>query len=332
MSFSKNVSFAINTEIAPVSDGGGIAPNPSFDSIIGKCNALLAQGKSIHKEHTLSTEFGVTFAVETKGAIIADFDSSGDSDPPVDFRQSDYVPVKVICEAAEELDIAVPPIAFKVTGAELYLATFKGDGPAPSQGASTSGLVQGLKTVPITIESKQKPDGTFAAEYVKDWYLDKATYAQFMVQETDGQGLSAGWKDIHVTCDDQLADPTSQPPSDGPEFKVLSSKFTVTTYKSESVSGCPVNAALDIEFVTNKVGSVPFKVTGTDGFVWKSSIKAEEAFGPLQVGEGQAQFATTTGPSIGACFLSPSRPTRATASRSAMSRSSRVPRPRGPTT
>jgi hypothetical protein len=54
-----------------------------------------------------------------------------------------------------------------------------------------------------------------------------------------------------------------------------------------------VNAALDIEFVTNKPGSVPFKITGTDGFVWNSSIKAEEALGPLQVGEGQAQFATT---------------------------------------
>jgi hypothetical protein len=128
---------------------------------------------------------------------------------------------------------------------------------------------------------------------VKDWYLDKATYAQFMVQETDGQGLSAGWKDIHVTCDDQLADPTSQPPTDGPEFKVLSSKFTVTTYKSNTASGCPANAALDIEFVTNKPGGVPFKVTGTDGFVWNSSIKAEEELGPLQVGQDQAQFATT---------------------------------------
>jgi hypothetical protein len=114
-----------------------------------------------------------------------------------------------------------------------------------------------------------------------------------MVQETDGQGLSAGWKDINVSCDNQLADPTSQPPSDGPEFKVLSSKFTVTTYQSNSVTGCPVNAALDIEFVTNKPGSVPFKVTGTDGFVWNNSVKAEEAFGPLQVGEDQAQFATT---------------------------------------
>lgn len=316
MSLSKNVSFAMNTEIAPVSGGGGIAPNPSFDSIIGKCNALLSQGKSIYKEHTLSAEFGVTFAVETDGALISDFNDSGDIDPPVDFRQSDYVPVKVICEAADQPDLAPPPIAFKVTGAELYLATFKGDGPAPSQGASCkvlkvtarfpttkAGLVhfdlshkvgdQGLKTTPITIESKQRPDGTFAAEYVNHWYLDKATYAQFMVQETDGQGLSAGWKDINVICDNQLADPTSQPPSDGPEFKVLTSKFTVTTYKSESVSGCPVNAALDIEFVTNKPGSVPFKVTGTDGFVWNNSVKAEEALGPLQVGEDQAQFATT---------------------------------------
>ena len=107
------------------------------------------------------------------------------------------VPIRIICEPPPD-HVTVP---FKVTGAELYLATFKGDGPVPTQGASckvlkvtarfkttTSGLVhfdlshqvgdQGIKTIPITIEAKQKPDGTYAAEYVKDWFLDKATYAQ----------------------------------------------------------------------------------------------------------------------------------------------------------
>jgi hypothetical protein len=152
---------------------------------------------------------------------------------------------------------------------------------------------QPLATIPITIEAKKNPDGTFAADYVKDWFLDKPTHAQFFVQETDGLGVSAGWKDINVTCDNNLADPTSQPPSDEPQLKVLKSKFTVTTFQNDSATGCPANAALDVEFITNKPGGVPFKVTGTDGFVWNFSIKAEEALGPLQVGEGQAQFAKT---------------------------------------
>jgi hypothetical protein len=314
MSFSKDISFAMNTVIAPVSDADGIAPNPSFDSIIGKCNALLSQGKSIHKEHTLFSDFSVTFAVETDGAIISDFDSSGGGDPPVDFRAADNVPVKVVCEAADALDIAVPPVPFKVSAAELYLATFKGDGPVPTQGTAckvlrvtarfkttTTGLVhfdlshkvgdQGIETTPITIEAKKKPDGSYAAEYVNTWFLDKPTNAQFYVQETDGLGVSAGWKEINVTCDNNFADPTSQPTSDEPQLKVLKSKFTVTTFQNDSVTGCPVNAALDVEFITNKPGGVPFKVTGTDGFVWNFSIKAEEALGPLQIGEGQAQFA-----------------------------------------
>ena len=222
------------------------------------------------------------------------------------------VPIRIICEPPPD-HVTVP---FKVTGAELYLATFKGDGPVPTQGASckvlkvtarfkttTSGLVhfdlshqvggQGIKTIPITIEAKQKPDGTYAAEYVKDWFLDKATYAQFFVQETDGQGVSAGWKDINVTCNDNLADPASQPQSDEPALKVLKSKFTVTTFQNNSATGCPVNAALDVEVITNKPGGVPFKVTGTDGFVWNYSIKADQEFGPLQIGEDQAQFAKT---------------------------------------
>jgi hypothetical protein len=226
-----------------------------------------------------------------------------------------FIPIRVICEPPS-YHIVVPPVPFKVTGAELYLATFKGDGPAPSQGASckvlkvtarfkttTSGLVhfdlsrkvgdQPLATIPITIEAKKKPDGTYAAEYVKNWFLDKPTNAQFFVQETDSLGVSAGWKEISVTCDNNLADPTSQPPSDEPALKVLKSKFTVTTFQNDSVTGCPVNAALDVEFITNKPGGVPFKVTGTDGFVWNFSIKADQEFGPLQIGEGQAQFAKT---------------------------------------
>ena len=155
------------------------------------------------------------------------------------------LPIRIICEPPSH-HVAEPPVPFKVTGAELYLATFKGDGPVPTQGTSckvlkvtarfkttTSGLVhfdlsrkvgdQPLATIPITIEAKKKPDGTYAAEYVKDWFLDKPANAQFFVQETDGQGLSAGWKDINVTCDNNLADPTSQPPSDEPALKVLKS-------------------------------------------------------------------------------------------------------------
>jgi hypothetical protein len=226
-----------------------------------------------------------------------------------------FIPIRIICEPPPT-HIAIPPVPFKVTGAELYLATFKGDSNIPSQGTAckvlrvtarfkttTSGLVhfdlsrkvgdQALATIPITLEAKKKPDGTYAAEYVKDWFLDKTTYAQFFVQETDGQGVSAGWKDINVTCDNNLADPTSQPPSDEPALKVLKSKFTVTTFQNDSATGCPVNAALDVEFITNKPGGVPFKVTGTDGFVWNFSIKADQEFGPLQIGEGQAQFAKT---------------------------------------
>ena len=74
---------------------------------------------------------------------------------------------------------------------------------------------------------------------------------------------------------------------------MLKSKFTVTPFQNNSASGCPVNAALDIEFITNKPGGVPFKVTGNDGFVWNYSIKADQEFGPLQIGEDQAQFART---------------------------------------
>ena len=226
-----------------------------------------------------------------------------------------FIPIRVVCEPPAK-QIVVPPVPFKVSGAELYLATFKGDGPVPTQGTAckvlrvtarfkttTTGLVhfdlshkvsdQGIKTTPITIEAKKKPDGTYAAEYVNNWFLDKPTNAQFFVQETDGLGVSAGWKDINVTCDNNLADPTSQPPSDEPALKVLKSKFTVTTFQNEPATGCPVKAALDVEFITNKPGGVPFEVTGTDGFVWNFSIKAEEALGLLQVGEGQAQFAKT---------------------------------------
>lgn len=166
---------------------------------------------------------------------------------------SAVLPIRIICEPPSH-HVTEPPVPFKVTGAELYLATFKGEGPVPTQGTSckvlkvtarfnttTSGLVhfdlsrkvgdQPLATISITIEAKKKQDGTYAAEYVKDWFLDKPANAQFFVQEIDGQGLSAGWKDINITCDNNLADPTSQPPSDEPTLKVLKSTFSVTTFQ-----------------------------------------------------------------------------------------------------
>ena len=168
---------------------------------------------------------------------------------------SAVLPIRIICEPPSH-HVTEPPVPFKVTGAELYLATFKGEGPVPTQGTSckvlkvtarfnttTSGLVhfdlsrkvgdQPLATIPITIEAKKKQDGTYAAEYVKDWFLDKPANAQFFVQEIDGQGLSAGWKDINITCDNNLADPTSQPPSDEPTLKVLKSTFSVTTFQND---------------------------------------------------------------------------------------------------
>ena len=197
-----------------------------------------------------------------------------------------------------------------------YLATFTGDSNVPSEGASckvlrvtarfkttTTGLVHfdlsrkvgdgAIATTPITIEAKAKPDGSHAAEYVNDWFFDKPTHAQFFVQETDGLGVSAGWKEIQVNCSGDLADPGSQPPSDEPELRVLKSSFAVTTFAGDSPRGCPVNAALDVEFITNKPGGVPFKVTGTDGFVWNFSIKADEPAGPLQIGEDQASYGET---------------------------------------
>ena len=316
---NRYVMFDYSTGSIPQNSiqGQGL-PVPENDGarIIAGCNAALAQGIDIHAGHSFDFEVPVTLGVETW--YTENVQESG-SYFPTDFEATKviriFIPVR--CEAAPPKEhVADPPVPFKVTGAELYLATFKGDGPVPTQGTSckvlkvtarfkttTSGLVhfdlsrkvgdQPLATIPITIEAKKKPDGTYAAEYVKDWFLDKPAHAQFFVQETDGQGLSAGWKDITVTCDNNLADPTSQPPSDEPALKVLKSNFSVTTFQNHSVTGCPVNAALDVEFITNKPGGVPFKVTGTDGFVWNYSIKAEEEFGPLQVGEDQAQFAKT---------------------------------------
>jgi hypothetical protein len=185
---------------------------------------------------------------------------------------------------------------------------------------------QGIKTIPITIEAKKKPDGTFAAEYVKDWFLDKTTHAQFFVQETDGLGVSAGWKDIDITCGNNLADPTSQPPSDQPDLRVLKSKFTVTTFQNDSATGCPVNAALDVEFITNKPGGVPFKVTNTDGFVWNFSIKATRSSDRCRSGMARLSSPRPTGRNTGACCRSRSRLMRSTASRCATSRPSRTPR------
>jgi hypothetical protein len=178
------------------------------------------------------------------------------------------IPLRVICEPPPD-HVTVP---LKVTGAELYLTTFKGDGAVPAQGASckilkvtarfkttTSGLVhfdlshqvgdQGIKTIPITIEAKQKSDGTYAAEYVKDWFFDKKTYAQFFVQETDGQGVSAGWKDINVTCDNNFADPASHSRADEPAVKVSLSAIPPRR-RAGSATCTPAGSALCTAFET----------------------------------------------------------------------------------
>jgi hypothetical protein len=313
---SGTVHFSINTSIVSLSTPTSIGLHPSFDAMVAKCNTrtdLIRNGLSFN------TSFKATFAIETDTLFpVENFDSSGGV--AVDFRKTIDIPVRVKCEGAPAGPIVgnlvQPEAPFKVTSAELYLATFAGDTNVPSQGTACKSLrvtarfkttkggivhfdlshkvgAAPIKTVPISLESKKQPDGTWSAEYVNVWPLDKPTYAQFFVQETDGSGVSAGWKDINVVCAGGLADAGSQPPSDGPELRVLKSKFTVTVFKNDNATGCPANAALDIEFVTNKPGSVPFKVTGTDGFVWNFSIKAEEALGPLQVGEGQAAYAKT---------------------------------------
>lgn len=313
MKFEKNVSVTIDTGIAPVSTTG-ISANGDYDAIIGKCNALLAQGKSIRENHVLSATMHVTLGIETKG-VAAEFSPGG---AMVDFRDVDAVPVSVICEGAPLQmlgadTIATPPVPFKVTDAKLFLTTFQAPSlPTPGEACKTlrvkarfkttkPGLVHfdlsrkvgddPLAVIPITIEAKQKADGTFEAEYVKDWFLRENTYAQFFVQVTDDPfGPNDGWEDINVICGGGLAGTPPVDPDAGPALKVLKSSFQVTTFKNDSLTGCPAKAALDVEFVTNKPGSVPFKVTGNDGFVWNASIKAEEQFGPIQIGNGQAQY------------------------------------------
>jgi hypothetical protein len=307
---SGTVHFSINTSIVSLSTPTSIGLQPSFDAMVAKCNTrtdLINQGLSFN------SSFKATFAIEGDSGP-GGFDASGGVQ--VDFRKTIDVPVRVVCEGfPKALDqLAQPEAPFKVTGAELFLATFQGDTNVPSQGTACkslrvtarfktnkAGLVHfdlshkiggaPIKTVPISIQSKKQPDGSWSAEYVNVWQLDKTTYAQFFVQETDGSGVSAGWKDINVVCGGGLTG--TQPPSDEAELRVLKSKFTVTVFKANTATGCPANAALDIEFVTNKPGSVPFKVTGTDGFVWNFSIKAEEALGPLQLGGGKAAYAKT---------------------------------------
>lgn len=310
---SGDVHFSMDPSIAGLSTANAIGLQMSFDTIVSRCN--MNRGR-IRQGHSFNATFKATFGLDTGNWQPSGFDDSGGTE--VDFRKVIDVPVLVECDPAPigPGDMAQPEAPFRVTKADLFLATFKGDASIPSQGASCkvlrvtarfrtnkAGLVHfnlshkvgdaPLATVPITAEAKQRPDGGFAAEYVKDWFLDKATYAQFMVQETDGGGVSAGWKDIHVVCGGDFADPASQPPTDQADLKVLKSSFRVTTYKGQSPGGCPANAALDVEFITNKPGGVPFRVTGTDGFVWNFSIRAEESMGPLLIGQGQAQFART---------------------------------------
>ncbi len=308
-----DVHFSIDPAIAGLSTPTSIGLQPAFDAMVNKCNQ---RRDRISQGHSFDSSFKVTFAIGTHLHAPQAFDSS--SGDPVDFRKTIDVPVRVVCDPGEPVigNLVTPEAPFKVTGAELFLATFKGDTNVPSQGTACKtlrvtarfkttkgGLVHfdlshkigdaPIKTVPITIQSKKQTDGSYSAEYVNVWPLDKPTYAQVFVQETDGSGVSAGWKDISVTCGGDFADPTSQPPSDTPELRVLKSKFTVTVFKNDNATGCPANAALDVEFVTNKPGGVPFKVTGTDGFVWNFSIKAEEALGPLQIGGGQAFYPKT---------------------------------------
>jgi hypothetical protein len=308
------VHFSMDPSIAGLSTPTSIGSQPSFDAMVSKCNSrrdLINDGLSFN------TTFKVTFAIESATVRpFEGFDASGGA--AVDFRKTIDVPVRVVCDGfPKALDqLAQPEAPFKVTSAELFLATFAGDTNIPSQGTACKSLrvtarfntnkggivhfdlshkigTDPIKTVPISIQSKQQPDGSWSAEYVNVWQLDKTTYAQFFVQETDGTGVSAGWKDINVVCGGGFAG--TQPPSDEVELRVLKSKFTVTVFKANTATGCPANAALDIEFVTNNPGSVPFKVTGTDGFVWNFSIKAEEALGPLQMGGGHAAYAKTYG-------------------------------------
>ncbi|HMN86718.1 MAG TPA: hypothetical protein PKA74_12105 [Bauldia sp.] len=316
MSISGDVHFSMDPSIVPLSSEDAIGTQLDFDAMIGRCNEELDHVNAIRERHEFDTTFRATFAIESRG--VGQFDATGIGAAVVDWRQPTEVPVRVICEPAEDgFGIAQPPVPFKVTGADLSLSTRKGDATIPTQGASCgviratarfpttkAGLVhfdlshkvgdQPLTTTPITIESKPQGDGTFVAEYVKDWFRDGPTTAQFFVQESDGLGLSAGWKVINLTCDDaSLADPTSVPDPDEPALRVLKSKFTVTTFRNPSVTGCPANVALDAEFITNKPGGVPFKVTGTDGFVWNGSVKAEEAQGPLLIGPDGVSYQKT---------------------------------------
>jgi hypothetical protein len=70
---------------------------------------------------------------------------------------------------------------------------------------------------PVHREVLERELSNIGVRQVNDWFFDKPTHAQFFVQETDGLGVSAGWKEVNVTCSGALADPASQPPSDEPK-------------------------------------------------------------------------------------------------------------------
>lgn len=306
------------------------------NSLVGQkaielCNGMISAGGSRAQQHQATLDLPMIYFVHA-GKRLKNVDTSGVGVPaeqnPTNYSQkvsktaNTVAQVPIVCKPLRKTandDLAHDQGKLQVRDVKLFLTTYSHATTSPNPGTvcpklkvtarfetNRKGLVhfdltrkvgdQPLATIPITVESKHKGDGTFEAEYENWWSVSETSYAQFMAQETEGLGLSSGWKDITLHCTGAggggLANP-ELPDNDQPSLKVLESSIKMVHMANNSPTTCPRTVHMDVEFITNKAGGVPFRITGTDGSVINSSVASEQELGPLMVGPDQMEYAKT---------------------------------------
>jgi hypothetical protein len=228
---------------------GGIQMNPLGDQILAGCNKALADGKPITATHGFTQKVELTVGVLAfkdwtpghPGLFDPPPQISGPAFPPLGLNATKTVSVDipVKCKGAKpSLDVATPDAPgkqeFKVTKAELFLATFHGQETHPTPGTSCPKLkvttrLETTKAGKVTVNLWRQPGqmlahsvdskfmtqgphkGKFVAEFTRWDTFDKTTYVQYMAEVPGNPfGVSTQWKPITIKCNGELTTDTPQ--------------------------------------------------------------------------------------------------------------------------
>ena len=136
----------------------------------------------------------------------------------------------------------------------------------------------GGKSAPISVMSKQMPNGKFYAVHNQVVDIQKAVDTKYMV-EVVGKGIISDWQALNVPCKIGLGGGEDIAPEPQVPFKVLSAQLGI---KGPKTKLCPNKATLMAWFKTSKPGKVGFRLMRKDGpvgpMIFVNSVKAPSGY------------------------------------------------------